>query len=331
MTPDQRVSEHRGRAMGSGLHLIVVTESGHGRDPMAILRACRGEVERLEGLWSRFLSSSDISMLNRSSEPELVAPETRDLLRRAIEAWHRTGGRFDPTLHNDLVSAGYDRDLAAVLRRSASGPVADDTSADSAVGTPARPGPRPASTCGSIEIDPVSGTVLVPGGTTLDAGGIGKGLAADRVAALAMRLGAVGALVNLGGDLRCRGRAPDPAGWSIEARAEPGGPSRTIVIADGGVATSSCLRRRWRSGATEAHHLIEAVTGRSRPRAPAQVTVVAATAAEAETVATAVASSDLGEDPSDPELASLLGAGGALVVDRRGVAHHLGSIEAVLR
>ncbi len=325
---DHRVDEFRGRAMGSPLHLLIVSDPGLGRDPAAIIQACRSEIVRLEGLWSRFVPTSDISILNRSCGPQLVAPETRELLASAIAAWHRTNGRFDPTLHGDLVASGYDRDFATITTRMP--PAHPDARP--------RPADRAPSSCGRIEIDPATGTVELPPGITVDAGGIGKGLAADLVTDLALRLGALGAMANLGGDLRCRGRAPDPGGWSVGARAEPGQECQTLLFGDGGVATSSCLRRRWPStlgratndGAT-AHHLVDASTGRSRPDAARQVTVVAATAAEAETTATAIASSDLADEPTDHELARLLGCAGALVVDHRGTTHHLGAIDEVLR
>jgi len=330
---DRRVDEFRGRAMGSQLHLLVVCDPALDRDPVAILRACRSEIVRLEGLWSRFDPTSDISVLNRSCGPQLVAPETADLLIRAIEAWHRTDGRFDPTLHDDLVGSGYDRDFATITDRPLQ-PIP---------GGRRRPLGQAGSMCGRIEIDRTTGTVTLPPRTAIDAGGLGKGLAADRVTDLALRLGASGAMVNLGGDLRCRGRAPDPGGWVIGTRAAPGQPSRTVVLGRGGVATSSCLRRRWptssnwspdewaATGLATAHHLLDASTGQSRPQAARQVTVVAATASDAETVATAIASSDLADDPAAPELTRLLGAAGALIVDHRGTTHLAGSIDEVLR
>ncbi len=328
MTDHRRVTMFRGRAMGSQLHLLIVSDPGLGRDPGAIIRACRSEIARLEGLWSRFVPTSDISVLNRSCGPQLVAPETSDLLARAIEAWHRTSGRFDPTLHDELVASGYDRDFAIITDRAPS----------TGTGHGRRTSNRAPSRCGHIGIDRSTGTVELPPGTAVDAGGIGKGLAADRVTDLALRLGASGAMVNLGGDLRCRGLAPDAGGWSIETRSRPGRPATTVLVADGGVATSSCLRRRWPdpAGSTAAdevttHHLLDATTGRSRPDAAQQVTVVAATAVEAETTATAIASSDLADDPTGPELARVLGAAGAVIVDHRGATHLVGTIAEVLR
>lgn len=70
----------------------------------------RQHVALLEDLWSRFIPTSEISRLNRARGRAVrVAPETRLLVRRAVEAWQSTSGRFDPTVYEALVAAGYDR------------------------------------------------------------------------------------------------------------------------------------------------------------------------------------------------------------------------------
>ena len=55
----------------------------------------------------------------------------------------------------------------------------------------------------------------IPAGVGFDPGGIGKGLAADLVADETMAGGALGVCVNMGGDLRVRGRSPDSESWTV--------------------------------------------------------------------------------------------------------------------
>src|SRR6476646_7500367 len=66
------------------------------------------EFERLEALLSRFRPDSELPALNRigaiGAGDDLLA-----VTRLAAEARERTDGRFDPTVHDALVSAGYDR------------------------------------------------------------------------------------------------------------------------------------------------------------------------------------------------------------------------------
>ena len=104
----------------------------------------------------------------------------------ALEARERTGGRFDPTVHDALVAAGYDRIVRAAFRPT--------TAATAGRRRLRRPVGVIASTA-TIELDH---------GVRLDLGGIGKGYAADRAAECSP---AGPCLVNAGGDIAVRGGA----------------------------------------------------------------------------------------------------------------------------
>jgi thiamine biosynthesis lipoprotein len=95
---------------------------------------------------------------------------------------------------------------------------------------------------------------------SLDPGGIGKGLAADIVAEAVHAAGALGALVDLGGDIRVAGRGPADGEWIIEIDAPE---ARTVRLAvhDVGIATSSTLGRRWRAHGGMHHHLLDPRSG----------------------------------------------------------------------
>jgi thiamine biosynthesis lipoprotein len=138
-----------------------------------------------------------------------------------------------------------------------------------------------------IELDARSRTVTLPPGVTFDPGGIGKGLAADLVAAELVGAGAAGALVNLGGDLRALGMPPAHTGWVISVP-DPWRPRRELIriaLPQGAVATTSRLRRRWSTPRGAAHHLIDPATGRPAASDVVAVTVVAAEAWRAEALA----------------------------------------------
>lgn len=130
-----------------------------------------------------------------------------------------------------------------------------------------------------VELIPAVHAVTLPAGVTIDAGGIGKGLAADLTARMLVDLGAEGAMVNLGGDLRAVGR-PLADGWTITVP-DPLHAERELLrlaLGEGGVATTSRLLRRWSTTNAEAHHLIDPRTGRP---ADTDIVAVAAVAAEA--------------------------------------------------
>jgi len=231
-------------------------------------------IERLEELWSRFRPSSELCALNDApGRPVVVSPETFALVAHAIDAWRTTAGRYDPTVLSAVVAAGYDRDFDAV-RREGPGASVEAT------------GPSPG--CGGIVLDAVVHAVTLPAGVTLDLGGIGKGYAADLVSRELLDRGAAGALVNLGGDLRARGAAPEPHGWvvSVDDPMETGA-TGLLALRTGAIATSTRLRRAWQRDGRELHHLIDPRTGLPVDSGLASVTVVASEAWRAEILAKA--------------------------------------------
>jgi thiamine biosynthesis lipoprotein len=221
----------------------------------------------LDRLWSRFRTTSDVSRLNLAEGAAVpVAPETLLLVDHLVAAWRATSGAFDPTLLPALVAAGDvasrdDPEARTVLPASVAWP-----------GDPA-----------GIEVDRARGLVRLPRGTAIDAGGLGKGLAADLTVIEILAAGAEGALVSVGGDLRVEGRAPQGA-WSIAVE-DPHDPAHlgpVVSLVAGGIATSTPAARRWHSGGVDHHHLFSPVTGEPARAPVASVTVAAATAAWAE-------------------------------------------------
>jgi thiamine biosynthesis lipoprotein len=265
------VHEARLPTMGADAHLVLV-----GGDP-GLLDDARAHLELLEARWSRFRQSSELCRLDaHPGRPVVVSRDTFAVIARAVDAWWRTGGRFDPTVLPALCNIGYDRDFAAVLAGTGPGERARTFDA-----------PRPAPGCAGVVLDSTVCAVTLPEGVLLDLGGIGKGYAADLVATALLAAGADGACVNLGGDLRCVGRSPDAEAWTITVDDPFGSGAGDIVLSDGGVATSSRLRRAWQRGGEAVHHLIEPATGTSARTGLASVTVAAGEAWWAEVLAKA--------------------------------------------
>ena len=114
--------------------------------------AAEREFRWLEALLSRFLPDSELSRLN--AEGELSAgPDLMRVVECALEARERTGGRFDPTVHDALVRAGYDRTFEAVPRSG-----------------PATGGASPCA--GEVVVDGRARTIRLAPGVRLDLGGI---------------------------------------------------------------------------------------------------------------------------------------------------------------
>lgn len=297
--------EIRFEAMGTDVHIVVVDGNGTG-----LLELGRTLIDDLERRWSRFRSDSEVSALNRNAgHLVIVSPDTYDLVAKAVAAWRATDGRFDPTVGDALVAHGYDRDFGAVRATTAEiGPV--------------HPAPTPAG----IQLDPAPVGVTLPSGVVFDPGGIGKGLAADLTAARLIDAGAQGVLVNVGGDLRAVGRAPTDDGWviTIPDPARPREEMLRIAISEGAVATSSSLRRRWRTTTGEVHHLIDPTTGQPADTDVHSVTVVAGEAWWAEVLTKSIYLGGL-------RALDTLDSAHAVIVMADGTRHATDGIRGVLR
>lgn len=266
-------AERRFRAMGSDAHVIVMAD-----DAAALLDLAQRMIDELEQRWSRFLPDSEVSLLNAAAgEPVMVTADTVLLVQRAIAAWRLTGGTYDPTLLDALRAAGYDRTFESL---DSLDPAGAGQSADAPLPM-LRPGPT------DIVID--GGSVRLPAGCGFDAGGIGKGLAADLVAQRLIDDGAAGVCINLGGDLRVRGESPTLNGWTL-AIEHPwcATPIALVGLTDGAIATASVLRRVWQVGGETRHHLIDPATGLPAESDLALAAVIAGEAWLAEVMAKSV-------------------------------------------
>ncbi len=293
------VAEMAFRAMGTDVHLLATGGTAEG------LEAARELVLSLEARWSRFRPDSELCRLNAAAGgPFLLADDTFALVAAAVDAWHLTGGRFDPTVLPVLAATGYDRSFELVAPR---GP---------AIRAPMPPVPG----CAGIALHPQTGLVALPAGVALDLGGIAKGHAADRAAAAVLAAGSSGVMASLGGDVRVAGVPPEGDAWlvAIDDPHHPGRDLAVLALADGAVATSSRLRRAWQRDGRTFHHLIDPATGAPADSGVDAVAVVTGGALWAEVLAKAalVAGPEAGA-----ALVTSFGATGVLVLESGEVVH----------
>jgi FAD:protein FMN transferase len=260
------------RVMGTRARVIVPTPAG------ALLDGAVEQARDHEARWSRFEPASELSLLNAASGPAVVPADTFALVARAVDAWVRTDGRFDPTGLAAVRAAGYDADFATVAAREPVPPAV--TPAD----TPA--GPLPG--CAGIVLDPIVSSIRLPAGVALDLGGIGKGWTADAIVTDLLAAGAAGACVDLGGDVRVGGTGPHDGAWEVAfTDGDLADRFGRVRLGRGGVATSTTRRRRWQVGDETRHHLIDPQTGAPSCSGVASATVVAAETWWAEVLAKA--------------------------------------------
>jgi thiamine biosynthesis lipoprotein len=222
----------------------------------------------LQSLWSRFLPDSDITRLNNAEGVAVaVNPLTAKLVSEMLAARTLTDGEYDPTILPKLLAEGY-----AASRVNPSNVTVLPASAR-----------WPIETTGTTIQENI---VTLPIGVTLDSGGIGKGIAADVLATMALEQGALGILAEIGGDIRIAGTPPDGSHWRIDIE-DPFVESRSIArvnLIDGAVATSSTLKRTWDIDGRTANHIIDAHTGLSMTSDVVTVSVVAVSSGIAEVI-----------------------------------------------
>jgi FAD:protein FMN transferase len=271
------MERHVFQAMGTEVEIILDAEPG----PEAVLALAGAEMEfeRLEQIFSRFRPDSELSQLNEEGGIE-ASDELLDVVAAALEARRRTGGRFDPTVHDALVAAGYDRSFELL----------DGTHA----------GLRPPIHAVGGAVDIRGNRIELAPDVRLDLGGIAKGYAADHVAAGCAPLGAC--LVNAGGDIATAGGESSHR-WAVGVETHDG--SLTLALGRGGLATSGSDRRRWETAEGEAHHLIDPATGRPADSDLLRVTVVAGSSVEAEVAAKALFLAGEAEAAQEADAASI--------------------------
>lgn len=277
MIATEPVLRVRFRSMASDVELRVL-RPGPGAE-VALERA--GERIRAAARHlTRFDETSALSRANAAPEAwHLVPAELADALAAARLAHHATAGTFDPRVGAALVAWGYDRSFGGVpLPGPADLSPADLTPADLSPAdlTPtAHPVP---ATPWQPAIGPTAAeTALVHlGGSPVDLGGIGKGLAV-RWAAAELAGAGDAVLVDAGGDQWLGGGGASGNGWQVGVEDPLGGTDPVLVLglADLAVATSGVRRRSWRDPqGAPVHHLVDPGTGLPGGSGLVQVSVV---------------------------------------------------------
>ena len=300
-----------------GTHIRIVIDAPARDDvpaPAATADAIEALLRGYEAALSRFKPDSELSALNADLRETVPASGLlRGAITAALQAAELTGGLVDPTLHDELVGAGYAESWDRERRLDLQTALAD-------VGTPRGPAaPRPDARWREVRVDDAAGTITRPPGLHLDTGGTGKGHAADLAAELCG--GYATWVVDCGGDLRIGG----DSGVAREVEVEhpfSGEMFDRISVRRSAVATSGLRSRIWRdAGGHVAHHLLDPSTGRPVFSGLVAVTALAPTAVEAE----ALAKQALLSGPGAAE--QVLRRHGGIAIDEAGGVARIGRLE----
>ena len=265
--------------MGTFAHIIAVAaDSNTARD---CVEAASAQIQKVDELMSDYNSDSQISQVNRDGFKRAVkvSEPTYEVLQKALQFSELTNGAFDVTV-GPLVN----------LWRSAED--ANSVPADAQLA-----GARSKVGYEKLILDANDMSVrFAVDGMRIDLGGIAKGYAVDKAVEVMQKNGAVGGMVEIGGDVRCFGAPPRGKNkWLVGLRdagatkvnPETGKLLLVLELANAAVATSGDYRRFVVIEGKTYSHIIDARTGRSSDELTS-VTVISRNAIDADALATAV-------------------------------------------
>ena len=264
-------------------NITLVLSPGRAWQAEEILNSAERSARLVEQRMNIYDPASPLSKFNSAGPGQVAAlsGQTRSLLGRARELWRQTGGAFDVTARPVFLlwkQAGR----AGILPGKAKIRQA-----------------RQASRWGDIELTP-AGAKKNRRTAGVDLGGLAKGLAIDLAVETMMQAGALGGVVDIGGDVRCFGQKPNGKPWRVAIRnpfarenTNSSGPGRAaeafVILAVRGraVCTSGNYERYSVIAGQRFSHIVDPRTALPAQACPS-VTVVAGDAVTADAWATAL-------------------------------------------
>lgn len=258
-----------GTMLGTTLHVVADVQ---GTTPQELRRRILQLDAEAKASMSIFDSTSLLSRLNRN-ETDRIDRHIAYNLRLADSIGALSGGRYDVTVKPLTEAWGF------AGRERAAAPNLDSLLAFVGRDKVCIEGDR------LVKSDPR---------VQLDFNSIAKGYTVDLLAALVEDLGARNYIVDIGGELRCRGVNPRGETWRIGIETPFDGNmtngeylQRRLRMTEGGLATSGNYRRFYLDDAgNKVAHTIDPRTGRSAVSRLLSVTVAAPTCAEADALGT---------------------------------------------
>ena len=275
--PRKPVKSDSGYRLAMGTFARIVAIAPDANTARKAIEAAFEQIENIENLCSFYKSDSEVSEINRNAydNPVVVSEITFEIIRKSIEFSRLSDGAFD-------ITVGALEDLWRKAAKENLVPSQTDLeNVHSKIGYE------------KIIIAPNDKSIsFAADGIQIDLGAIAKGFAIDKAIEAAKKIGAIGAMVDIGGDIRCFGWSPDGKKfWQIGLQ-EPNPKSEdksilTLKLNDFAVATSGDYQRFVLIDGKKYSHIMNTKTGKSSSGL-ASVSVICKSCTEADALATAV-------------------------------------------
>jgi thiamine biosynthesis lipoprotein len=236
--------EYNGKAMGTEYSVAVVCGSKELADKA--YEIARGDIESYEARFSRFLPTSELSVLNEKKDM-VVSQTFLDATLKARQLFAATGGVFNPLVQ--IARFGYNKTFNDIKDGEGA---KDDSPYD--------------IDFSSTIIDRQTSRVRLSEGQKLDYGCFLKGYLAEIIAKkLESHFPDIaGVIVNLGGDIHARGLDQDGNKFvfNIHNPVQENGDIE-VTLYNQSLATSGTYKRSWLSSGKKTHHILDASGARN--------------------------------------------------------------------
>ena len=242
-----KVVEAEFGAMGTSVAFKIWTDR-EAAAKAAMLDAL-AEIQRIEAMMTTWKDTSEVSRINAAAggAPVEVSRDLVDVLLAARSIHDESGGVFDVSFYGLKGLWHFDQDAVDRI----------PSDADIKARLPLVDGAK-------IEVDVGKRTVRLPVvGMAINLGGIAKGYAVDRAAAVLARDGFVDVVVQAGGDLLVKGRKGQ-ADWQVgirDPRADAGEFFAIAPVRDAAFSTAGDYERSFVKDGKRYHHILDPRTG----------------------------------------------------------------------
>ncbi len=264
----------QGAAWGTSYHITYYGDRALDDSVVAVMR-------NVELSLSPFEPASNISRINRG-ETDTADSNVQIVFTRAKDIWKCSDGHFDPT-------------IAPLVNLWGFGTEEDDVLPDSAAVTTAL---RSVS-MGKCRIDAHGRIIKGHKDTSFDFSAITKGYGVDCVANMLERNGVTDYIVEIGGEIVCRGHNPRGLDWQVQIDAPVADSMvmhrryNVIPLKDAAMATSGNYRNyRTLPDGRRVGHTISPITGYPLMTSTLSATIIAPDCMSADALATACMAMD---------------------------------------
>jgi FAD:protein FMN transferase len=248
-TPERITAD--GKAMGT--HIVFAaytTETVDAAKTRAAFDAALVEIRRIESLMTTWKPDSEVSKINAAAGKSavVIGDETFAVIKESVHTSEISEGTFDITFHTLHGLWKFDEDIDPH-------PPTDKEIKKRLAFLGWR----------NIKLDEAKKSVmLAKPETQISLGGIAKGYAVDKAAALLSAAGLTSFFVQAGGDLYAKGKKPDGTDWQAgirDPRGKEGQYFAKLPLSDHAFSTAGDYERSYVVNGKRYHHIIDPRTG----------------------------------------------------------------------